>query len=193
MFIDPERARRKDELEKRKLAKQLDAHLDKDNADGEESGGDDVGEGGIADSAVSGFDDADSGGAFQTTGKNRYDNLLKSLIARIEFNNTLAPIQEYGRHQKKAAQYNKNKKNKKKTAGQNEQSETPSDLGGAKLDENYYDLDDDFIDDGDIEMIDHDDDQMMHDLYDTSKYQSAAQSEMPDIDREEGGNLSGEE
>jgi hypothetical protein len=47
-------------------------------------------------------------------------------------------------------------------------------VGGAKLDENYYDLDDDFIDDGDIEMIDHDDDHMIHEFYDTSKYQSAA-------------------
>jgi hypothetical protein len=62
-----------------------------------------VAEGGIADSAVSGFDDADSGGAMQTAGKNRFDNLIKSLIARIEFNNTLAPIQDYGRHHKKAA------------------------------------------------------------------------------------------
>jgi hypothetical protein len=63
---------------------------------------------------------------------------------------------------------------------------------GAKLDENYYDLDDDFIDDGDIEMIDQDDDQMMHDLYDTSKHQSVAQSELPDIECDEG-NLSGDE
>ena len=88
-----------------------------------------------------------------------------------------------------------NKKNKKKaaaTGAPNENSENPSELAGAKFDENYYDLDDDFIDDGDIEMIDQDDDQMMHDLYDTSKYQSAAQSELPEVDREEGGNSSDE-
>lgn len=79
--------------------------------------------------------------------------------------------------------------------GRNEQSETPSEAGGAggKQDENYYDLDDDFIDDGDIEMIENDDD-MMHELYDTSKHQSLAQSEMPELDREEeGGNSSGGE
>lgn len=165
--------------------------------DGEESGGaEDAlgGDGGIADSAVSGFEDGESGGSgLQTQGKNRFDNLIKSLIARIEFTNTLAPIQEYGRHQKKAAQNIKNKKNKKKPNAINEQSETPSDMaGGAKLDENYYDLDDDFIDDGDIEMIDQDDDQMMHELYDTSKYQSVAQSEMPDVECDEA-NLSGDE
>ena len=39
---------------------------------------------------------------------------------------------------------------------------------GAKQDENFYDLDDDFIDDEDIMMIDQDDD-MMHDFYDQSK------------------------
>jgi hypothetical protein len=61
-------------------------------------------------------------------GKNRFDTLLKSLIARIEFNNTLAPITEYGRHNKKAAANNKLKKKKKP---QNELSETPSDMAGA--------------------------------------------------------------
>ena len=83
----------------------MDAHLDKDLGDNDESGGDDpVGESGIGDSAVSGFEDGESGGSgLQTQGRNRFDNLIKSLIARIEFTNTLAPIQEYGRHQKKAA------------------------------------------------------------------------------------------
>ena len=42
------------------------------------------------DSAVSGFGDDES--MLPVTGKNRFDVLLKSLIARIEFNNTLAPI-----------------------------------------------------------------------------------------------------
>ena len=90
-FIDPERAKRKEELERRKLAKQLDAHLDKDNGDGNESGEEDV-DGMVGDSAVSGFDDGESAAQFQTAGKSRFDTLIKSLIARIEFNNTLAPI-----------------------------------------------------------------------------------------------------
>ena len=118
-FIDPERAKRKEELERRKIAKQLDAHLDKNIPDGDESGGEE-GEGAVGDSAVSGFDDGESGVQHQAMGGGRFDNLIKSLIARIEFNNTLAPIQDYGRHQKKAAQINKNKKNKKKTLGKNE-------------------------------------------------------------------------
>ena len=193
-FIDPERAKRKEEVERRKLAKQLDAHLDKNIPDGDESGGEE-GEGAIGDSAVSGFDDGESGGQPLPVsgGGGRFDNLIKSLIARIEFNNTLAPIQDYGRHQKKAAQFNKNKKNKKKTLGKNEQSETPSDAGGAKQDENFYDLDDDFIDDEDIMMIDQDDD-MMHDFYDHSKNQSAAQSELPDLlENEDGGKSEGDD
>jgi hypothetical protein len=42
----------------------LDAHLDKDLGDNDESGGDDpVGESGIGDSAVSGFEDGESGGS----------------------------------------------------------------------------------------------------------------------------------
>lgn len=141
----------------------------------------------MADSNISGFDDADSASLLPTSGKNRFDVLLKSLIARIEFNNTLAPIQEYGRHQKKAAAVINKKKQKKKTpaaAGDpNEQSEAPQSDLGAKIDENYYDLDDDFIDDGDLDNFDHDDEMM--DVYNnngggdtTSKFQSCAQSEI---------------
>ena len=54
------------------------------------------------DSNISGFGEDESSVA-PMSGKNRFDNLLKSLIARIEFNNTLAPITDYGRHQKRAA------------------------------------------------------------------------------------------
>ena len=46
---------------------------------------------GGADSAISNFDD-DSASFQPTSGKNRYENLIKSLMARIEFTNTLAPI-----------------------------------------------------------------------------------------------------
>ena len=31
-------------------------------------------------------------------GMHRYENMLKSMIARLEVNNSLAPIQDYGRH-----------------------------------------------------------------------------------------------
>jgi hypothetical protein len=48
----------------------------------------------------------------------------------------------------------------------------------AKMDENYYDLDDDFIDDGDLEMIDQDDDLMLYNDADTSRF---ANSEVQDI------------
>ena len=31
-------------------------------------------------------------------GQNKFQDMLKSMIARIEFSNALAPISEYGRH-----------------------------------------------------------------------------------------------
>lgn len=37
----------------------------------------------------------------------RFDTLIKTMIARIEYNNTLAPVQEYGRHMQKAAKKKK--------------------------------------------------------------------------------------
>ena len=43
-------------------------------------------------------------------GKCRFDQLIKTMIARIEFNNTLAPVQEYGRHQTRAVQKKKKAK-----------------------------------------------------------------------------------
>ena len=45
-------------------------------------------------------------------GGHRFDHLIKSMLARLELHNSLAPIQQYGRHQKKAAN------NRKKNAGQ---------------------------------------------------------------------------
>lgn len=77
------------------------------------------------------------------------------MIARIEFNNCLAPIQEYGRHQTKGAHKKKKKnKGKKKGVASNENEDSAMNTG-LKYDDNYYDLDDDFIDDGDLE-INHD-------------------------------------
>lgn len=31
-------------------------------------------------------------------GGHRFENLIKSMLARLELNNSLAPIQQYGRH-----------------------------------------------------------------------------------------------
>lgn len=59
------------------------------------------------------------------TGVHRYDNMIKSMIARLEVTNSLAPVQDIGRHQKA-----------REMASQNGYQE-----------EKYFDLDDDFIDD----------------------------------------------
>lgn len=85
------------------------------------------------------------------SGKHRFDNLIKTMIARIEYNNTLAPVQEYGRHQTRAL------KKKKKVKQENEEAEGVEDPTKAKgkrardFDDKFYDLDDEFIDDGDME------------------------------------------
>jgi hypothetical protein len=44
------------------------------------------------------------------------------------------------------------------------------------MDDNYYDLDDDFIDDGDLDMIDPDEDMELLADGDTSKFQSGRES-----------------
>ena len=64
------------------------------------------------------------------------------MIARIEYNNTLAPVQDYGRHQTRAL------KNKKK--GKVEDPNNPP-KSKKDYDDRFYDLDDNFIDDGDME------------------------------------------
>lgn len=92
-----------------------------------------------------------------TSGKHRFDTLLKTMIARIEYNNTLAPVQEYGRHQMQAK---KKKKGKGGANGEeNQKAVEESDDGdkqakpgkGSNHFDNFYDLDDNFIDDGDLE------------------------------------------
>jgi hypothetical protein len=40
-------------------------------------------------------------------GLHRYDNMIKSMLARLEIYNSLAPIQDYGRHQTKNTQKKK--------------------------------------------------------------------------------------
>lgn len=94
-------------------------------------------------------DEASYPGAMNS--KYRFDQLIKTMIARIEYNNTLAPVQEYGRHQTRAL------KNKKKKAGGNAQAANgqEDDAEGKKnkkdYDDRFYDLDDNFIDDEDME------------------------------------------
>lgn len=97
-------------------------------------------------------------GGIMTTGKHRFDTLLKTMIARIEYNNTLAPVQEYGRHQNQA----KKKKKGKGTTTVEENSKVIDEQevvdktakpgkGNSHFDDRYYDLDDNFIDDGELE------------------------------------------
>lgn len=66
------------------------------------------------------------------------------MVARLELYNGLAPIQEYGRHQTQASK-------KKKTKEVEKQKDEDSTTGAVAKDNNfndqYYDLDDDFIDD----------------------------------------------
>lgn len=77
-------------------------------------------------------------------GRFRFENVLKSMVARLELYNGLAPIQEYGRHQTQASK-------KKKVKEVEKQKDDDSTTGAVAKDNNfndqYYDLDDDFIDD----------------------------------------------
>jgi hypothetical protein len=105
-FIDPLRAKRQEEKERLQKARIVEGHLAVTHRDGDDD--EDVLDrqgGGINEQSVSEpWEESESGVMGPaTSGKNRFDTLLKSLIARIEFNNTLAPIQEYGRHHQKAA------------------------------------------------------------------------------------------
>lgn len=98
-FIDPESAKRKEEKERIQKARLVLSHLKPVN--GNENEDDEAPEGApndMSESAVPWEESESMQGAGATSGKNRFDTLLKSLIARIEFSNTLAPIQEYGRH-----------------------------------------------------------------------------------------------
>ena len=76
--------------------------------------------------------------SYNENGANRFkfENVIKSMVARLELQNGLAPVQEYGRH---FAQANKKKKNQKP-------SEDDSEIGN-NFNDQYYDLDDGFIDD----------------------------------------------
>ena len=63
---------------------------------------------------ISGPDDPSEGTGNQ--GGHRFGNLIKSMLARLELHNSLAPIQEYGRHQKIANKKKKDNNAKKKVA-----------------------------------------------------------------------------
>ena len=86
-------------------------------------------------------------------GRHKYTSLLKSLIQRIEFHNVLAPKHHYGRHRQKGLK--KKKKNTIKGKSTNEEGAVGDEGSEYVVDENYYDLDDGWIDDGDLE--DHED------------------------------------
>jgi len=88
----------------------------------------------------------------QMNGKYRFDTLLKTMIARIEYNNTLAPVQEYGRHQTRAAK-KKGGKGKKDDNSAPGEAAAPVGKGKKDFDDRFYDLDDNFIDDGDMEDV----------------------------------------
>lgn len=92
--------------------------------------------------------------------------MIKSMLARLELNNSLAPIQEYGRHQKRAGKIKKKEAPKKKPEGQpagegEDQNATTADAGSGEKekpkdfqDDKFYDLDDAWIDDGDVDCHD---------------------------------------
>jgi len=75
--------------------------------------------------------------------------MLKSMLARLEFCNSLAPIEDYGRHQAKMA--NKKKKKKKVLQPMEASGNAVEESAGPKYDDNFYDLDDNFIDDAELE------------------------------------------
>ena len=58
---------------------------------------------------------------------------------------------------------------------------------GAKYDDNFYDLDDDFIDDGELENMDQDEDMELFADGDTSKFQSGRESVIPSASKVGGG------
>lgn len=149
-LIDPEKAKQMLEKQKRKIQENKDK-----NAKAEKEAAKEGKEGGampppLPDGEDLSGDCDDSYGGGNMNGKYRFDQLIKTMIARIEYNNTLAPVQEYGRHQTKAL------KNKKK--GKTEDASAPGEpanpatkKGKKDFDDRFYDLDDNFIDDGDME------------------------------------------
>ena len=125
-------------------------------------------------------------------GGHRFGNLIKSMLARLELHNSLAPIQEYGRHQKIANKKKKDNNAKKKVnegegnvSGQDNATTTDNQApgnaptGGEKAyDDKFYDLDDDWIDDDNVELADELGTDLM--LADSSHFISESNSVAPE-------------
>ena len=101
-------------------------------------------------------------------GGHRFENLIKSMLARLELHGSLAPIQQYGRHQRKANTRKKAQSQAKKGTNGNTTTEgqataAVSGPGGmekpeangsgekkeVQYDDKFYDLDDGWICDDD--------------------------------------------
>ena len=65
---------------------------------------------------MEGGDEGDPSEVTSNIGGHRFENLIKSMLARIEMKGNLAPIQEYGRHQTVAARKRKDNQKKKEDA-----------------------------------------------------------------------------
>jgi len=97
-------------------------------------------------------------------GGHRFENLIKSMLARLELQNSLAPIQQYGRHQRRALNRRKvQNQTKKKPANEADDAQTTADGGAAgnsaekpeaMFDDKFYDLDDGWICDDDVGLND---------------------------------------
>ena len=105
-LIDPEKAK----MQQERLKKKVNEATEKEKKDKKEGGDGSVPKLPLEGEDLAGDDDEPSYPGL-TNSKYRYDQLIKTMIARLEYNNTLAPVQEYGRHQTKAL------KNKKKKVG----------------------------------------------------------------------------
>jgi len=111
--------------------------------------------------------DDDSEAVQDTRGKHKFNNLLKDLMQRIEFGGGLAPVEDYGRHMQKML-----KKKRKKAAASGAEGGDVEMQNEQVQDENYYDLDDNFIDDGEI-IYDYDSqDYQLQGLSDDEEYGS---------------------
>ena len=97
-------------------------------------------DGGAADDDLEGIDEPSE----YYAGRFKFENVLKSMVARLEMDNCLAPIQEYGRHQSQAIKKRKPKESNGVPAAQDQEMAQGKDT---QFNDQYYDLDDGFIDD----------------------------------------------
>ena len=109
-------------------------------------------------------------------GGHRFGNLIKSMLARLELHNSLAPIQEYGRRQTTANKKKKDNNAKKKAQEGDNANVTMAD--DKAYDDKFYDLDDDWIDDGEAEVAEELGTEFM--LAEGSNFMSESGSQAPD-------------